>query len=92
MLRFHINCDPVSMTANTVYDIFTNTCFTEDLRSLDAMFLRIFFKIDIVKQSHDAPEIRVIAESQILCKPSHYTFHSQRMLDMKWFFVMRLDQ
>ena len=59
-----------------------------DFLGFDTVLLRILFKIQIVEQPHDSPEIHLIFIAQLLCKVSHNTFHGLRMLQMEFVLVV----
>ena len=59
-----------------------------DFLGFYAVLFRILFKIQIVEQPHDSPEIHLIFIAQLLCKVSHNTFHGLRMLQMEFVLIV----
>ena len=64
----------------------------QQLRCLFAMLLWIHFKVHVVEQSTQAPEIYRIAITQFLGKPAHDTLYGQTMENVKGFLVVFLQQ
>ena len=80
------------MRTDCIDHILANPCRTQQFRRLLAVFLRIKFEVDIVKQSGNAPELFFLRIPKFLRIPAHYAFHRQRMLKMEWLFIVLLQQ
>ena len=62
--------------------------FPQKLRGLNAVLLRVFFKIHVMQKAHQPPEIFFRAVAQLPGEIPHYAFHRQRMLNMKGFLIV----
>jgi hypothetical protein len=71
-----------------MYDPLVNTVLSHDLLGLDAMLLRILFKVQIVKQSDYSPELFLIAITKFPCKIPHGSLYDLCMLQMKLILVV----
>ena len=60
----------------------------KELRRLFAVLLRILFKIHVMKQTCDLPEIRLISISQILCEPAQGLPHGDAVLQMEGLLII----
>ena len=94
MNRLHIDgCtaadgNPVPVGTHRVNDILADASVPQEFRSLQAVLLRIQFKINVMKKSYNSPILSIISIPKLFCIPLHYSLHCQRMLDMKWILVI----
>ena len=79
------------MRHHSMNDILAHTTFSQKPRRFQAVLLRIKLKINIMKQTNDAPVFLRIAVPQLLRIPSHNSLHRQSMLNMKRVFIVLLQ-
>ncbi len=86
----HVAAQAVAVGADGVNHFFRSIHFCQQLGSLLAVLLRVHLKVHIMQQTAQAPEGNVF--SVLLGKPAHNTFHGQRVLNVKGFFVVLLQK
>jgi hypothetical protein len=69
-------------------DVLADAGLTQKLRSLDAVFLRVLFEVDVVKQTDDSPILCVVTVAEFLCIPLHHAFDRQCVLDMEMILIV----
>ena len=88
MLRFHIRDESIAMAYDRMNKLRFSPGFGQKLRRLDAVLLRIIFKIHIVEKAGDSPEILVLTVSQFLCIPAHGAFHRKPVKYMEGLLII----
>ena len=83
MFRPDVNCYIIAVACCGTYDSLVDTPFPHYLLFPDTVFIRILFKIKIMKKSHKTPEFLFISISEFSCEIFHNTFNYQCMLDVK---------
>ena len=77
VLRPDVDADAVAMAGDGVDQAFVQAAFLHDFLAFDAMLFRIFFKIKVVQQACDAPEVLFPAIAEFVGKAPHDGFHRQ---------------
>ena len=91
MYRLHVAHQTVAVAAHRVNQVGIAARLFQQLRSLQAVLLRPHLKVDVVQQSGGGPEIRVLAEAQLVGVPAHHALHGQCVLDMERLVVVLLQ-
>ena len=88
MLRFHIGDESVTVAHNRVNKLRFCLDLCQKFRRLSAVLLRVVFKIHIVKESGNPPEILIFPVSQFPGVPAHGTFHRKSVKDMEGLLIV----
>ena len=92
MHRLDVHRDAIAVAAHRVDEVVVRAALFQQLRCLDAVLVGVLLKVDVVEQTHVAPEIHVLAVAQLLGVPTHDPFHRQRVLEMEMILIVLAQQ
>ena len=87
MFRFDVYRNPITVAGRCMDQPFIQPPFPHDLLGFFAMLVRVLFKIQIVEQTHQAPEVFFFRISQCAGKMPHGPFHRQGMAQVERVFI-----
>ena len=88
MLRLFVTANAVSVRTNGINHIVPYAAVSQRFGGFFAMFLRVKFKVYIVKKPYLSPIISFVTVTECIGVPMHYTLDRERVPDMKRVFVV----
>ena len=92
MLRLDVAALSIGVAGGRVDDFRFQPCLLHQLLTFDAVLLRILFKVQIVQQPDDSPEVLLLAVAKLSGKTAHHLFHRPAVAQVEGILIVLLEQ